>query len=109
LSASYLIKPKADADLDQYADYLRDNVGLSTALRFFDASHRPFALLAAHPTIGWRARIRFPRIEGLRVFPITDFSHMRVVCRATIQRVDILRVIHGSRNVQSLLRREGFG
>jgi len=41
----YPIKPKADRDLDDYADYLARNAGLEVSLRFLTASEETFALL----------------------------------------------------------------
>jgi len=36
--ARYVVKPKADHDLDDYADYLAEQASLDVALRFFDAA-----------------------------------------------------------------------
>ena len=44
MSVRYLVKPKADRDLDNYADYLAEKASLDVALRFFDAAHSTFAL-----------------------------------------------------------------
>jgi plasmid stabilization system protein ParE len=50
VSAEYSVKPKAVRDLDDYADYLAEQAHLDVVLRFFDAAHRTFALLATQPT-----------------------------------------------------------
>jgi plasmid stabilization system protein ParE len=48
VSARYVVKPKADRDLDGQADYLAETE-LELALRFFEAAHNTFALLATQP------------------------------------------------------------
>ena len=56
--ARYVVKPKADRDLDDYADYLAQEASLDAALRFFDAACSTFALLATQPNMGWRSRVK---------------------------------------------------
>jgi toxin ParE1/3/4 len=43
----------------------------------------------------------------LRVFRVSGFEKMLVLYRPSPDGVEILRVIHGSRNIMTLLRREG--
>ena len=106
--ARYVVKPKADRDLDDYADYLAEQASLDVALRFFDAAYSTFALIATQPNMGWRSRIKYPGLEALRVFRVAGFEHMLILYRTLPEGVDILRVIHGSRNLRALLRREGI-
>ena len=106
MSARYLIKPKADRDLDNYADYLAKEASVEVALRFFDAAYSTFALLATQPNMGWRSRIAYPGLELLRVFRVTGFEDMLILYRPLAKSIDILRVVHGSRNLRALLRRE---
>ena len=105
MSASYTIKPKADRDLDDYADYLAREASLEVSLRFLAAGHEAFALLASHPNIGWSSRLKHASLKTLRVFRIKRFEHMLILYRPLSDGVDILRVIHGSRNLQALFRR----
>jgi toxin ParE1/3/4 len=104
----HVVKPKADRDLDDYADYLAEHASLDVALRFFDAVHSTFALIATQPNMGWRSRIKYPGLETLRVFRVAGFEQMLILYRTLPEGVDILRVIHGSRNLRALLRREGI-
>jgi toxin ParE1/3/4 len=108
VSSWYAVKPRADRDLDAYADDLADAASLDLALRFLDQAHKAFGLLASQPNIGWRSRSKNPALAGLRVFRIPGFEHMLVLYRPNIEGVEILRVIHGSRNLLALLRREGL-
>jgi toxin ParE1/3/4 len=108
VNASYAVKPKADSDLDDYAGYLAEGASLDVALRFFDAAYTTFALLATQPNMGWRSKIKYPGLATLRVFRVKGFEQMLILYRASPKGVDILRVVHGSRNLRALLRREGI-
>lgn len=107
MSPVYVVRPKADADLDDQAYYYATKEGPELGHRFLLAAHETFALLATQPQMGWRARLKNPVLASLRVFRVTGFERMLVLYRPSPHGVEILRVIHGSRNVAALLRREG--
>ena len=104
---SYVLKPKVDQDLDEYADYLAE-ASVDLALRFFDQAHRTFALLATQPNMGWRPRLKHPGLEALRVFRVNGFDDILILYRPLSDGVEILRAVHGSQNLQALWRREGI-
>lgn len=108
MTAQYVVKPQADRDLDDYTEYLAEEASLDVALRFLDSAQSTFALLATRPKIGWRSRIKYPGLEELRVFRVSGFQEMLVIYRPLSRGVEVLRVVHGSRNLRALLRREGL-
>lgn len=69
---------------------------------------REFGLLAAKPKMGWQARLKHPELTALRVFRITGFERILVFYRPHIDGVEILRVVHASRNLSALFRHEGM-
>jgi toxin ParE1/3/4 len=107
VSADYVVRPKADQDLDSHADYLAQEASLEVALRFIAAAHETFALLATRPHIGWHSRLKHAALKTARVFRVSGFEQMLVLYRTLPGGIEILRVIHGSRNLQALLRRRG--
>ena len=107
MSARYTVKPKADRDLDEYADYLAREASIDVALGFLAASHETFALLAETPQMGWSSRLKNPALKSLRVFRVSGFEKMLIFYRPLSEGVDILRVVHGSRNLRALFRRRG--
>jgi toxin ParE1/3/4 len=107
VSARYTVKPKADRDLDDYADYLARETNVDVALGFLSASHETFALLAENPNMGWASRLKNPALKTLRVFHVSSFEKMLILYRPLPTGVDILRVVHGSRNLRALFRRRG--
>ena len=51
------------------------------ALRFFAEAHETFSLMAAHPDIGWPARLKHPELRSLRVFRVSGFERMLILYR----------------------------
>lgn len=107
MSAVYVVRPKADHDLDDQAYYFATEAGPELGHRFLLAAHETFDLLARQPQMGWRARLKNPLLASLRVFRVSGFEKMLVLYRPSADGVEILRVVHGSRNVAALPRREG--
>jgi toxin ParE1/3/4 len=102
-----VIRPKADQDLDDQAYYLATQANPEVGHRFLLAAHETFSLLATQPQMGWHCRLSHPRVASLRVFRVAGFESMLVLYLPRPEGVEILRVVHGSRNLQAFLRREG--
>jgi toxin ParE1/3/4 len=108
VSARYVIRPKPDQDLQDQAYYLAVEASSKVGHRFLLAAHETFSLLATQSQMGWHPHLKHPSLASLRVFRISGFENMIVLYRPLSDGVEILRVIHGSRNLQILLRREGI-
>jgi toxin ParE1/3/4 len=102
-----VIRPKADQDLDDEAYYLATQANPQVGHRFLLAAHETFSLLATQPQMGWHCRLSNPGVASLRVFRVSGFERMLVLYLPRPYGVEILRVVHGSRNLQAFLRREG--
>lgn len=74
MNARYVLRPKADQDLDQQAYYLATEASPETGHRFLVAAHESFALLSTQPQMGWCVRVRHPRLASLRLFRISGFE-----------------------------------
>jgi toxin ParE1/3/4 len=77
------------------------------ALRFLAAARETFSLLSTQPQTGWHSRLNNPRLKSLRVFRIAGFERMLILYRPVPAGIEILRVVHGSRNLRALFRRRG--
>ncbi len=108
MSARYVLRPKADQDIRQQAYYLAEEASLETGHRFLVAAHETFALLSTQPQMGWPLRLRNPKLASLRVFRISGFEKMLVLYRPISSGLEIVRVVHGSRDLVAFLRREGL-
>jgi toxin ParE1/3/4 len=97
----HLRSPQADSDLDSIWQYIAIQSGsYEIADRLIDSITDSFLLLAAHPHIG-RARDQDLRL-GLRSFPVGNYI---ILYRIQDRHVLVLRVVHGSRNIQALFGR----
>ena len=104
----YVVRPQADQDLDDQAYYYGSKANRELGHRFLVAAHETFALLASQPNIGWRSRLKHPGLAALRVFRVNGFEGVLILYQPVPDGVDILRLVHGSRNLRALIRREGL-
>lgn len=106
--SGYVVRPKADQDLEDQAYYFAIKANPELGHRFLFAAHETFSLLATQPHMGWRPTLHDPRLVSFRVFRVSGFEKMLVLYRPGSTGIEILREIHGSRNLRALLRREGL-
>ncbi len=105
MTSHYRVLPAADRDLDEQAAYLETAAGLETALRFYDAASSTFSRIAGMPSIGERWSSSHPRLAALRVWRIEGFENHIVFYRPVDDGIDIVRVLHGSRDIDRALER----
>ena len=105
MTSHYRVLPAADRDLDELAAYLETEASLETALRFYDAASSTFARIAGMPSIGERWSSSHPRLAALRVWRIEGFENHIVFYRPVDDGIDIVRVLHGSRDIDRALER----
>lgn len=79
MSAVYVVRPKADYDLEQQAYYFATKAGRELGHRFLLAAHETFGLLARQPQMGWQAKLKNPILASLRVFRVSGFEKMLVL------------------------------
>jgi toxin ParE1/3/4 len=101
----YFLKPRADRDLDELAAYLASEASLSVAIRFLERARETLELIANHPEIGWHANLRHADLKSMRIFRIRGFERTLIFYRPISNGIEILRVVHGSRNLRGLFRR----
>ena len=104
----YIVRAKADEDLDEQAFYYATEANPELGHRFLLSAHNTFALLATAPQMGWNPRLRNRDLRALRMFRVTGFARTLILYRPLEHGIEVLRVIHGSRNIHRLLRREGI-
>ena len=107
ISNRYVVRPKADQDLDHQAHYYAMESSSELGHRFLVAAHDTFALLSSQPQMGWRPRFRHANLSDLRIVRVIAFEKILVLYRPFADGVEVLRVVHGSRNLRAMLRRAG--
>ncbi len=97
------MRPAAGRDLDEQATYLAAHRNLEAALQFYRAAEETFRLLATHPEIGRVAPCRTPLLGNVRMLALKDFPKQLVFYRPLAGGIEILRILHGARDLESLL------
>jgi toxin ParE1/3/4 len=94
--------PQAIEDLDeQYLFFVKESPDL--ALRYFHATEKTFQLLAQNPEIGEKVSLPQGALSGMRVWPVRDFRNYLIFYRSAEGEILILRVIHGARDLPTVL------
>jgi toxin ParE1/3/4 len=106
MTPHYHVLPAADRDLDDQAAYLAQEVSLETALRFYGAAATTFENLARMPGIGEHRESGNPALAGLRVWRIVGFENHLAFYRPAGDAIEIVRVLHGARDIDRALQSE---
>lgn len=97
--ASYRLTSKAEEDLLGIWSYIAEQRPAS-ATKLIRSFHQHFTLLAEHPQLG---QARPDIAPGLRYFPMKRYL---ILYRQTPDRVEVVRVVHGSRDLGALFETE---
>jgi toxin ParE1/3/4 len=89
------------SDLEDIQVYLRRN-SLRAAERFHIAAEQAFEKLAIMPALAGRCESDHPALRELRLWPIRGFRKYLILYRALPDGIEIIRVIHGARDLESL-------
>ena len=92
---------KALHDLEELADFLR-GISVEVAQRFVEASDKTFRFLAENREVGQQCSFADPRLSGMRVWQIQGFRNHLVYFRPTDDGIEIIRVLHGARDIDQL-------
>jgi toxin ParE1/3/4 len=102
-SPQVFVRPRARRDILSNAEYLEENGGVETARRFLDATQSTFEALARMPKLGASCSFGRPALRRLRRWPVKDFENWLVFYRPRRNGVEIVHLIHGARDIESLL------
>ena len=105
MSRRILQRSRARQDILEIIAYIAER-NPQAAGRVFAAYERALTSLAQFPEIGWLYPSDNPRLSGLRAFPIGRFRSYLIFYRHTADALDVVRVLHGRRDLASLLRQE---
>ena len=76
------------------------------ATRFTEALQRTIQKLREHPLVGARCRLGKPELENLRSWPVAGFESIRIYYLAYHDAIQVIRVLHGKRDLKRILERE---
>jgi toxin ParE1/3/4 len=107
------VTPLASIDIEDIVAYLAIS-NSDVALDFFDAVRITFADLARNPNIGVAYTSRDPALQNLRRWPVKGFDSYLIfyinagdsLGERLGQRVEIVRVLHGKRDLEFALNQQ---
>ena len=114
MRCGYVVRPRADRDIDEIARYLAEEAGLDTALQFLAEIYETLGLLvtqhllATQQQMGWLCRVRHPQLLTARTFRVSSrFEKHLIFHQPYSDRIEILRVVHGSQDLEKVFDQEG--
>jgi plasmid stabilization system protein ParE len=91
-------------DQEEMIDFYATREGSDLAVRYFQALRRAFSLIVAKPHLGSARGFRAAELRGVRWFPLkSPFQKHLVFYLVTRETVEIIRVLHASRNIEEIL------
>jgi plasmid stabilization system protein ParE len=76
------------------------------AIRFKESAKKTAQAIRERPHAGPRYRLRHPRLNNLRSWPIAGFDEMRFYFLVEQDIVRVIRILHGKRDVRKILEGE---
>jgi len=102
------ITPKADHDIDECCVWIRKDHP-AAALRFLDAVELICRNLSQMPGIGSRRYAEIPLVHGVRMIAVKGFKNYLLFYLEQETSIDIIRVLHGARDIPEALQLEEEG
>jgi toxin ParE1/3/4 len=99
-------RPLANRDLVEIFRHYAREAGLQVADRFFAEAEATFARLASMPGMGTRYEPDEPLYADLRYIPVSRFRKYLVFYRPVLGGIEVLRVLHGAREIGRILVEE---
>ncbi len=88
------------------ADFIAWRTSIDAATRFVAATEKTVELPSQMPGLGTRWESDHPRLAELRFFPVTHFPNHLVFYRPLEDGLEPVRVLHGARDIASVLESE---
>jgi toxin ParE1/3/4 len=102
------ITPQAERDIDNEVVYLATESDVSVGFCFFDAVHATFQALLDMPGMGKVRPVGNPCIADIRQWVVSGFGKYLIFYRIVSDGIEIIRVLHGARDIDRILEDETF-
>lgn len=103
MSRKLIIRNLATQDLRQQANYILSNGNVAAAEHFLELAEATFSQILITPKIGKSIDFVFDRMGEIRQWRIKNFKDYLVFYRVQEEEVEILRVLHGARDLEGIL------
>jgi plasmid stabilization system protein ParE len=98
-----IIRPAAQADIDEQAAYLAEHAGEVVAYRFLSAIEETTTALLKMPDMGAPWVSDHPRLQNIRRCSVAGFPNHLFFYRHEACGVEVLHLYHGSEDVEARL------
>lgn len=102
------ILPLADDDVDEIATFIAKD-SAEQAMRFYDAINETYKHIIEAPLRWSLYGLSHPRLQDIRKRAVNGFDRYLIFYRVDADMVEIIRVIHGARDIPSLFGEEASG
>lgn len=102
------ISPKADHDIDECYAWIRKDHP-AAAHRFLDAVELTCRDVSRMPSIGSRRYAEISLMRDIRMIAVTGFKNYLLFYLELETSIDIIRVLHGARDIPEALQSEEDG
>jgi toxin ParE1/3/4 len=99
-------RPRARLDLLEQFVYLGEQAGVEWAERYLAAVEETCRQLAKFPLSGAPFDSGIERFAGVRRVPVKGFEKYLIFYMPLAQGIDVVRVLHGARDLASLFAEE---
>jgi toxin ParE1/3/4 len=96
-----ILTPQAREDIKQIATCIKEDSPQSS-LAFRHTLENIYEVLLELPEIGTAGSFHNPEMKGLRMLPVHKFDKYLIFYRSTPEGLEIVRVVHGARDLPSL-------
>lgn len=101
-----VVRPQAQADIDDAIGHYLAQADVNVASRFAEAVVHALELLARQPAAGSSRYALLLALPGLRSWPLRPWPYLIFYIEGE-QAVDVMRVLHGARDIPATLRESG--
>jgi len=103
---AYVRSAAGEDILRQYRYYLLERDAAQVAQRFLDAVQSAIEELCRAPGLGAPRPLKNAALAGLRSWPVRGFPSMRIFYLLSGDKLRVVRVLHGRRDIAALLEKE---
>lgn len=93
----------ANRDVDEAIGHYLSQGAEQTALGFINALAQAYAHIGRHPAVGSLRYAHEINLPGLRFWPLTQYPHL-VFYIERADHIDVLRVLHGERDIPAWMQ-----
>ena len=101
MSPRILRSPEAERDIVEIGLYIAET-SLTYSDLFLESVETTLIALARMPRVGFTRNFRNPKYADIRIWRVKGFENYLIFYRPITDGIEILRIIHGARDIEIL-------